>query len=310
MLTRSNKLRTLPLSVLCLLAGFLICSVNLSFVHAQTKPSAEQIKLAKEHFKRGRAYHDLRQYEEAAKEYLLAYKLSKAPKLLYNLGQVYWLKGERKKAARYFEIYLEEEPQGELSQGVRELMEDLRKEIAAEEKARAKAPPQEEENRLVQEPQQASDAINSELSRSQPPVTLSPSQGNGPMEGRWLNTRRKIAIGLGAVGVGALATGGVWTLQARGRWDDALAHCDENDRCDPEGLALGSEAGGLADRATIAAVTGVAALSAGIVLWFLSPSKEQSMETVTVHPIVGGSSAGMTIQGGFECGSKFLLSFF
>lgn len=102
-------------------------------------PAAQQMEQARAHFKRARAYHDLQEYDRAIEEYRRAYELSKAPKILFNLAQVYRLDGDKQTAVEYYQLYLAEEPNSTISTVAREQVESLQREIAAQEAERARA---------------------------------------------------------------------------------------------------------------------------------------------------------------------------
>jgi hypothetical protein len=110
-------------------------------------------------------------------------------------------------------------------------------------------------------------------------------------------TRRKIAVGLGGVGVAALATGIVLGIQAKGFQHDALELCPEPATpCDD-----GNRASALTDkghsRAVLADVSfGVAAASligAGV-LWFMGAPVD-SDRSVAVTPQVGAGTAALDL---------------
>ena len=116
-----------------LLASILTLVAVTGSAHGQSEHlTPEQEAQAREHFERGLAFHKVGQYSKARKEYLLAYKLSKAPKLLFNLGQVCRLEGDKSTAKRYYELYLAEEPNSDISHIAREQIA----EIEAEENTR------------------------------------------------------------------------------------------------------------------------------------------------------------------------------
>lgn len=134
---RSESLDSMGLSgfrnSLAALIVLAACSVFPEIVWAQESRSEQRLSQAREYFERGKRHAERGDYKKATQEYLIAYQLSKAPKLLYNLGQTYWLAGDRATALRYFDLYLEFEPDGEFSDQVRGLREVLMNEIAEEE---------------------------------------------------------------------------------------------------------------------------------------------------------------------------------
>ena len=110
-------------------------------------------------------------------------------------------------------------------------------------------------------------------------------------------TQRKIALGVGGLGVAALAAGIVLGIQAKGFQDDAYALCPNPATPCPDG----NRANDLIDkghsRALMANISyGVAAASfigAGV-LWFIGgPAKPES--TVAVTPRVGATTAALDL---------------
>src|SRR5690349_13878725 len=75
---------------------------------------------AKRHFQQGKAYQDNGAYEDAVREYEAAYKLAPLPDLLFNIGQAYRLKGDRRKAIEAYQKYLAAAPEGSASDEARD----------------------------------------------------------------------------------------------------------------------------------------------------------------------------------------------
>jgi hypothetical protein len=130
-----------------------------------------------------------------------------------------------------------------------------------------------------------------------PPVVHDQPEAGGGM----FTTRRKIAVGVGGVGVAALATGIVLGIQARGFEDDAFKLCpDPAAPCND-----GSRASALTDKGHSRAVAadvsfGVAAASligAGV-LWLVGAPVD-SDSSVAVTPHVGGGTAVLDVTGRF-----------
>ena len=78
-------------------SGLIVACVLAPALPLQAQSRSERNE-AREHFKRGRAYHDLGQYQDAAREYLAAYELSNKPKLLFNVAQAYWSAGDKRES--------------------------------------------------------------------------------------------------------------------------------------------------------------------------------------------------------------------
>src|SRR5262249_24587242 len=65
---------------------------------------------AKQHFLAGKRHHDAGEGDPALEESLRASQLDPSPAFLFNIGQVYRLKGDREKALDYYQRYLEAAP--------------------------------------------------------------------------------------------------------------------------------------------------------------------------------------------------------
>ena len=119
---------------------------------------------------------------------------------------------------------------------------------------------------------------------------------------RGLPAGRVVALGTAAVGVTGVATGTVFGLLARSRWNDAVAnHCPALPVCDPTGVREAGDAKQAALASTVAFGVGLAALGTAAVLWWTSPRTDRPSGApatfVTPVPIAGGAS--LTVQGGF-----------
>jgi hypothetical protein len=112
-------------------------------------------------------------------------------------------------------------------------------------------------------------------------------------------TGRKIALGLGVVGVVGVSAGTIFGLSAHSKWSDAENdHCTDISgtlECDSTGLELAADAGAAADRATIAFVAGGAAVAAAAVLWFVAAPDDAPTATAAIGP----NHVGVTVAGRF-----------
>jgi hypothetical protein len=84
--------------------------------------------------------------------------------------------------------------------------------------------------------------------------------------------QRTTALIVGGVGVAAVGVGSVFGLVVLGNKSDANAHCPTVTTCDAQGFASGQDAHSAATLSTVLFVAGGAALGAGAILWFTSPS--------------------------------------
>jgi hypothetical protein len=99
-------------SLLCLwLSSTVVLSSSLAFaappVHASTEDDAT-VAMARERFKEGVSFFDLKQYDKARAAFLQAYALKKHPAVLLNLAQSELRSGHEADAAKHFAAYLRE----------------------------------------------------------------------------------------------------------------------------------------------------------------------------------------------------------
>jgi hypothetical protein len=92
---------------------------------AAAEEASEIVVQAQVHFERGSAFHASGDYQRAAAEYRAAYALYPSAELLFNLGQVARLGGDRKAALEYYQRYLRAEPAGRASEEARNHIEQL-----------------------------------------------------------------------------------------------------------------------------------------------------------------------------------------
>ena len=267
--------------MLAMLVMLTTATVEPSECLARTPPSAEQRAQAREHFERGRQHHDRGEYLEAAQEYQRAYELSLAPKLLFNIAQVYRLAGNRAQAIAYYERYLAEEPDGEISEVAREQLVELKRELetaqpAPPASATATTPPPSPASR----PEQPSD-----------PPSPTRRQGNAIL--------RYSGLAVGALGLAGLGL-------ALGYRQDAASISDElNDVTWSRELDDRVRDGEVAERNMwIATGVGAAAIATGAALYVLgrrgTPATALSGdEDLVIAPRITGSTRAVVLSGRF-----------
>lgn len=77
----------------------------------QPEPTPEELEEAKRSFESGVKFYNLGNYEVARAQFETAYKLSRFPALLYNLGKTAEKQNQRKDAIGFLAKYLESKPQ-------------------------------------------------------------------------------------------------------------------------------------------------------------------------------------------------------
>lgn len=117
------------------------------------------------------------------------------------------------------------------------------------------------------------------------------------------STQRKVALGVGGVGVVGVVVGAVFGAMTLSKTSAAKGHCSEAEppQCYPEGLALHGDAKTTANVSNVAMAVGGAALIGGVVLFLTAPAGEarraEQSARVKVLPVVGLGSTGVLLQG-------------
>lgn len=112
-----------------------VCTMLLALLLFAAAPAAagDDVSQAKVHFQAGKTFYELGQYSDAIREFAAGYALSPKPEFIINLAQAYRAAGQRTKALEMFERYLEKAPANAKPRAqVQQVIEDLKKEIAAE----------------------------------------------------------------------------------------------------------------------------------------------------------------------------------
>ena len=114
-------------------------------------------------------------------------------------------------------------------------------------------------------------------------------------------TRRLVGLGVSGAGVAALGIAGIVTLRARSDYRHALsAHCHGAiDMCDDVGQTDTHSARRRANIATGVAIAGLAAVGAGLYVYFTTPRRASDEHALYVAPSIDGAGAGVVLGGGF-----------
>ncbi len=127
-------------------------------------------------------------------------------------------------------------------------------------------------------------------------------------ESAW-NPPRKVAVGIGSIGIAGVVLGGVFGGIAVSKADASQKFClvganGAPDRCLAEGGKLREEARAFANRSNTALITGATLIAAGIVIWIVAPeadapaaiTKEPAAKKVGFSLGIQGETSTMTIQ--------------
>src|SRR5919199_3945057 len=104
---------------------------------AKKDPALEE---ARQHAAKAKVHYDLGEFEKAAEEYILVYRLKPLPALLFNIAQSYRQAGQYEKAKQFYRSYLRENPDAETTAAVKKALQEI-DELLAKEKKTKEAPP-------------------------------------------------------------------------------------------------------------------------------------------------------------------------
>ena len=105
----------------------------------ETAESATTQALA--HAARAKVHYDLGEYERAAEEYILVYRIKPRPGTLFNIAQSYRKAGQYGKAKQFYESYLRETPETKNRAVVEKAIKEIDGLLAKEKRAKD-GPPQ------------------------------------------------------------------------------------------------------------------------------------------------------------------------
>jgi len=256
-------------------------------VPKKVAPSA--MAKARDHFKKGQAFHANGKYDEAIAEYKAAYELALLPDLLFNLAQVQRLKDDKRGALDTYLQYLEEAPNGRGADESRQWVASLSKAIRDEDDARRQR--QDEEDKKLREERDADRAAD-EKRRAEMVAGMTDQPPPAPRPaGQTLRIAGLISGGVGVVGLGL---GVYFSLHAKSLSDEQknLSEWDPN---------LVSDGKAANRNAIISFSVAGAAIAAGGVMYYLGVRKdrEQATPSVTVLPAIGPGTTGLVLGGRF-----------
>ena len=245
---------------------------------------------AKKHFQSGKQHHDAGEWDAALGEYLRAYQLDTNPAFLFNIAQIYRLKGERGKAVDYYQRYLEAAPQGKGSDEARAFSAKLKGELDAEAAAR-RADEELSARRRADEERVAKQAADARQHKLEADERAAESARAAAADARRRSERQLRISGLASAAAGVIGIGlGIkFGLDARDRerqvsdpalteWSTALDAAVDDGKS--KNLAM-----------EISIAVGSALVVAGGVLVYLGrPSGE-----VKLAPVVGPGTGGVVV---------------
>lgn len=195
-------MRRLVAGVLCLLLG------GAAFGQPPTAGTpAELEQRSRAHYKLGTVHLDMKEYDDAIREFQIGYEYKNVPLFLYNIGRVAALADHRTMAVEYYQKYLEAKPNAPERAEVLQRIRDLQHSLAAKPEklpVETPAPP-------VEKPAEQAESVTPPPPQDTPVVA--PTEPNAvvldapPPEKK----SHKAAIALGVVG-GIVVVGGAIVL--------------------------------------------------------------------------------------------------
>jgi tetratricopeptide (TPR) repeat protein len=228
---------------------------------------------AKAHFKQGKAFQDVGQYDKAAEEYKAAYDIDHRPEMLFNIAQAYRLAVNKSAALEYFQKYLAAQPAGAGADEARMHVATLTKQLDDERREREAAQQHEQPPPEQPKPTPAARQPEPALVRVRGPRSLR-------IAGLATAGAGVIAVGLGAkFGLDAGDDADAITTKDMSAWTNDDRRTFEHGESANRNMYLSYAVGGVL-------------VIGGAVMYFVG-------SRTRLAPIVAPQSAGLGVQGQF-----------
>lgn len=272
-----------------------------AFAQPKSPPNADAIKKAEGHFNKGEEFRTFGNFEEAIREYLAGYELTGAPEFLFNVGQAYREKGDKRMAVAYYKKYLGLDSKGDGMLFAKSHIEVLEKEIRDEEAAVAalKAKEQAAEAKRKADADAARKAAEATAKLEAEKAAKSKvSESEGRRRKTTARYLRLGGVGVAAAGVVAAGVGIYFGSKASSLSDEASR----------EAIVLGTWSDELEDKVddaesaqtkmfVLLGSAGVAVIGGGV-LYYVGTRMQRPLERqVVVAPVRGG--VGVVVGGRF-----------
>lgn len=157
---------------------------------------------ARQHAAKAKVHYDLGEFEKAAEEYILVYRLRPLPALLFNIAQSYRQGGQYEKARQFYKAYLREANDSKNKSAIEKAIREIDELLAKEKRAR-EVPPK----GVAQTPPVSGGAA---ASAATAPPLIAPQASSAPAQGS-----ERVAVADPAKGSGAMpAVAGPTAAQA------------------------------------------------------------------------------------------------
>lgn len=98
------------------------------------------LEQARQHAAQAKVHYDLGEFEKAAEEYIIVYRIRPLPALLFNIAQSYRQAGQYEKAKQFYQSYLRENPDSQTSASVKKALKEI-EELQVKERQAKNGPP-------------------------------------------------------------------------------------------------------------------------------------------------------------------------
>ena len=115
---------------------FVLVLAIATFFSSPSRAQDSSIEEAKAHAARAKVHYDLGEYEKAADEYILVYRIRPLPALLYNIAQSYRQAGQYDKARQFYKSYLREAKDAPNRDAIERAIREIDDLLAKEKKAK------------------------------------------------------------------------------------------------------------------------------------------------------------------------------
>jgi tetratricopeptide (TPR) repeat protein len=109
-------------------------------VRAQDVKKDPALEELRQHNAKAKVHYDLGEFEQAANEYILMYRIKAIPAILYNIAQAYRQAGQYEKARQFYKSYLRENPEPKVRAAIEKALKEIDELLAKEKKTREAAP--------------------------------------------------------------------------------------------------------------------------------------------------------------------------
>jgi tetratricopeptide (TPR) repeat protein len=290
-----HKERSMSLNIVLTLTA--MAFALLLSMEAAAKERSKSDEAARQFFKAGERHYTGGRYEDAAIAFEEAYRLSKRPELLFNLGNTYERMGQYRQAADYLAEFLQRARdmlspedfiavQGRVTR-LRQTAAQEEAEAKAElERAAAKVREEVEQRRALEDARRQAE----EARRASEQAAL--RQAAGPQ----INWPAWVFAAAGAAGAGTAIVFGVLSLNAKSRAAKSCADSGGGVLCQANGADAVSNEQSLAMVTDIA--LGVGAVGAGLALYFFLTEEDEPTGR-QVQLLLGEDTVGLGVVGTF-----------